>query len=168
MCGDRPVSLWVGFKWLLDFTMGKIGVDKAWRHANALRQLLETLGLAATHVCISARSQRNKMKHDIASSSSVTNEAPVDDWRISMMAAILFVESLIFNKRFGDSPAHKIEIVRKSKLALTVFLTWPRMEEETIAFALPKSRCEMRLSNMVVDVSALTESQKHEGKALRI
>ena len=74
-----------------------------------------------------------------------------------MLAAILFVENLIFNKRFGGSPSNKQDIVRKSKLVLTTFLTWPRHSEETIAFALPKSRCEMLLTDMVVDISALAE-----------
>ena len=76
------------------------------------------------------------------------------------MVAILFVENLIFNKRFGVSTSNKEDIVRKCKFVLTIFLTWPRHSEETIAFALPKSRCEMLLTGMVVDISALAESEK--------
>ena len=160
MCGDQAVSLWLSFGWLLDFTIGKEGVDKAWRYASCLQTYLESLGLAATHVVKSARSQHTKKDRDAASACPEANAVPVDEWRISMMAAILFVENLISNKRFGGAASNKEDIVRKSKLALTMFLTWPRHSEETIAFALPKSRCEMFLTGMVVDISALAESEK--------
>ena len=169
MCGDQAVSLWLSFRWLLDFTMGKQGVDRAWRYANILQSYLESLGLAATHVVNSARSKHKKERRDAASVCSEADAASVDEWRVSMLAAILFVENLIFNKRFGDSTSNKQDIVRKSKLALTIFLTWPRHSEETIAFALPKSRCEMLLTDMVVDISALEESEKCEvSNGLRI
>ena len=169
MCGDQAVSLWLSFRWLLDFTMGKQGVDRAWRYAKFLQSYLESLGLADTHVVNSARSKHKKERRDAASVCFEADVASVDEWRVSMLDAILFVENLIFNKRFGGSASNKQGIVRKSKLVLTTFLTWPRHSEETIAFALPKSRCEMFLTDMVVDISALAESEKREvGSVFRI
>ena len=153
-CGDKPVCLWADFKWLLSYVFGKKTVSHAWRYAGYLSALLEKIGLSETHVDDSARSQANKRRRTIEGASPIEGEnvGSPTEWRVSMLAAIVFLEHAAFSKNWSKSPhlEHKDSEARAEAL-LSAFLEWPRHGETDIAFALEQTRCQLLLNGMVVD-----------------
>jgi len=54
LCGDKPVCLWMDFKRLVSFVLGKNAVDRTFKYVEYLRGHLDKLGLDKSHVTYSA------------------------------------------------------------------------------------------------------------------
>ena len=160
MCGDQPVSLWVSWKWLVDFILGKKAVAKAWRYAQYLETHLESLGLAATHV---VRSQRcGERFGEKPAAQEEAKPAESNQVRVSMLAALLFLEDVTFSGGKYISADNKADdIGSKAKAVLKAWLLWPRHSESTIALALSRTPCEMLITGLEVDGGVLAESEQH-------
>jgi hypothetical protein len=96
-CGDKPVSLWMDFTWLLGFVFGKKCVTLAYRYAGYLSSYLQKLGLDASHVSDSARSQASKRRRTGDTPSPEAKAKECSEWRLSILALILvFGECCLF------------------------------------------------------------------------
>lgn len=159
-CGDKPVSLWLSFSWLLDYVLGKDAPTFVWRYAATHEKYLLSLGLDESHVANSARSRDRKRRRVGEADASESESAMSSEWRLSVQAAILFLEEVACSKRLGTRSKDKDVAKSKARALLTAFLQWPRHGEEIIAFALPGSGCQMLLRGMQVDREILVESEE--------
>ena len=166
MCGDQAVSLWVSWKWLVDFVLGKKAVAKSWRYAQYLEAHLEGLGLATTHVMRRETSCGEKPAA-CGEQPAACGEKPAElaqHFRVSMLAALLFLEDVAFSGGKYISADNKADdIGSKAKAVLKAWLLWPRHSESTIALALSRTQCDMLITGLEVDRSVLAESEKLAG-----
>jgi hypothetical protein len=167
-CGDKPVSVWIGFSWVLDFVLGKSAVDKAFRYAGLLRFLLETAGLNELHFQESARSLRSARKRKQAEAEAgEVGESLGTDWLASIPATLLFLEELVSNNKLGGAKDHQDFRKRAEELFRTM-LAWPLRDLDALAFALSRTGIEILLRGDEVDKEALEESEETQGHANRL
>jgi hypothetical protein len=165
-CGDKPVSLWVDFAWLLGFVFGKKCVNLAWRYAGYLSGYLQKLGLDESHVSESARSRASKLRRTSETPSPGGKAQGLSEWHVSILAAILFLENAAYSKTWAKSGnVENKDSQDRAHALLRVFLEWPRHGETTIAIALQKTDCQLLLNGMVVDHECLKESEAHLAKS---
>ena len=167
-CGGKPVCLWVDFKWLVNYVYGKGSVDHIWRCAKSLKSYVEKLGLDESHVEDSAKSFRmqKKLSHAGEEQENATNESKaLTDWRVSLLAACLFLENAVFDKRWSKAEHRNTDTAQaKAKALLNSMMCWPRRGETSVAFGLDKSRCNLLLRGSMFDVETLHESEESKGK----
>ena len=168
LCGDKPVTLWMNFRWLLQYVFGKKGVDKAFRYAANFQKQLQKLGLATTHVVHTNRSERFRRTEEDERCGDKPDSKTQQEWRISVLAAILFLEQIAFTGHFARGEQLPWHLSEKAQALLSALLTWPRQGESDIAFALPETGCEILLRGMVVDHETLVESEAHIAKDKQI
>ena len=106
LCGDKPVCVWVDFKWLLTYVYGKAAAGRAWKYAKMLKDYLGKLGLDESHVEDSAASQAMKRRRlEEGASPKAANDESLDEWRVSILAAILFWRTQ-HSPSFGQGRMH--------------------------------------------------------------
>ena len=160
-CGDKPVCLWVDFKWLIDYVYGKNSVDSTWSLAKSLKSYVERLGLDESHVEESARSSFHWKKK----SSSAETDKKSNEWRVSSLAAFLFLENAVFDKRWSKAENRNADTAQaKAKALLKSMMFWPRRGETSVAFVLDTSKCNLLLRGSKLDVETLQESEESKGK----
>jgi hypothetical protein len=165
ICGDKPVCIWMDFKWLVDFVFGKKATDKTWSFAGNLLKHVGKLGLDESHVQESARSQASKRRRTEGGASPEQCSGTASEWRVSVLGALLFLEHAAFSKAWASSATVVDNSGRKAAALLSALLQWPRHGETDVAFALPKTECQLLLSGMQIDQESLDESEKHLRKA---
>lgn len=168
LCGDKPVCIWMDFKWLLDYVFGKKAVDSTWRYATYLSDYLQKLGLDASHLTDSAKSQASKRRRTEEGASPEENRSKNGEWRVSVLGTILFLENAAFSKQWAKSVSGSDDSRSKASALLSALLQWPRHGETDIAFALPKTGCQLLLSGMEIDHECLVQSEEHLGNAKAI
>ena len=102
-CGDKPVSLWIDFTWLLSWVYGKKGCDTAYKHVQSLKNYIDSVGLDESHVADSRRSQMSRKSRRTGPEVSSAKTCVSSEWCISMMAAILFLDRVAFDDRLGKN-----------------------------------------------------------------
>ena len=117
--------------------------------------------MTATHVMNSALGQRRSDKGCGAKPAVERHPELASDLRVSMLAALLFLEDVYGRSgKFANADRKDEEISRRGKAALIALLTWPRHSETRIAFALSRTSCEMLITGMEVDPDVLKESEE--------
>ena len=157
-CGDKPVSLWIDFTWLLSWVYGKKGCDKAYRHVQALKEYLNSVGLDESHVADSRRSQTRKVRRTGPEDSSAKT-CVSSEWCISMMAAILFLDRVAFDDRLGKKRLDDTTPSSRAQALLSTFLEWPRHGESDLAFDFRRTGCQLILRGSTVDHATLKQSE---------
>ena len=170
-CGDKPVSLWIDFTWLLSWVYGKKGCDMAWRHVQSLKGYLDSVGLDESHVADSRRSQTRKVRRTGPEDSSAKT-CVSSEWCISMMAAILFLDRVASDDRLGKKSFDDTTSSSKAQALLSTFLEWPRHGEPDLAFDFSRTGCQLILRGSTVDHATLKQSEiersGNSGKFLRL
>ena len=162
LCGDKPVCIWMDFKWLLTFVFGKKAVRFTWRYAANLSAHLQKLGLDESHIEESGRSQASKRRRT-AEGASPNDTWKNSDWRVSMLGALLFLENAAFSKTWAKCALGRTDSAKRAEALLGALLQWPRHGETGVAFTFPKTECQLLLNGMVIDHECLVESEEHLG-----
>ena len=87
-----------------------------------------------------------------------------------LLAAFVFLEEVICNKRVGGTSYH-LDSKKRAEALLEAFLKWPLRGEDLLALALPRTGSELLLtcsatSQLVVDLEALKTFER-ENRRLR-
>lgn len=161
LCGDKPVSLWFDFKWLVNYVYGKAAVDNVWKLARALQDRLEKFGLHESHVMDSdrARQQKRRQTSSEDSDQSMAESTRSSDWRVSALAAVLFLEEAAFDKKRIRAKAINRDALSKAQALLKCLVSWPQRGEPAVAFMLGQSQCTLFLRGSKVDVETFKDTE---------
>ena len=160
-CGDKPVSLWFDFKWLVNYVYGKKAVDNVWQSVKALRATLEKYELDDSHVIDSDRAREKKRRKTSRENleSSQPDSTPSSDWRVSALAAVLFLEEACFDKRWMRRKAIHPNALDRAQALLKCLMSWPLRGESSVAYVLDRSKSTLMLWGSKVDVETFKETE---------
>jgi hypothetical protein len=162
LCGDKPVMLWMNLKCLVEAARGKEWVSRLTRLGEDLSRLLKKQGLHHSHVIPPAKSQFCLTQTGALKEQCQPLEPAVDEWRVSILCAILYLESLAFNQKFRESESGNGSSRDRAKALLLAMVQKPiaMHGEEIVALALPKAECHVLMRDGVVDWESLKESEE--------
>ena len=160
-CGDKPVSLWFDFKWLVNYVYGKKAVDDVWTFARALKYSLQKYELDESHVVDSdrARDQKKRKTSNENLEEPQADSPSSSDWRVSALAAVLFLEEACFSQKWMRRKAINPNALSKARALLKCFMSWPLRGESAVAYVLERSKSTLLLRGLKVDVEAFKETE---------
>ena len=158
-CGDKPVSVWMSFPKVVEYVMGKNAMSRCRKLVKQLWRVLDSHGLAREH-CRKAEDLQPECDDHIRANSQ--------NWLVSVLACTIWLEYRVYDgycsreaRRLGSSAPKEVEDT-KAKLLLEMLFTWPRCGQDRIAFAMPRSGCELLLKGMQVDCGILHASEERK------
>ena len=155
--GSITVSVWLSFRWVVEFVLGPIAQKYVPRYAQKVRRELERLGLDAGHCRESELSRKRKRRPSDDDMGQPGEAGGSQEWLLSMVGAFVFLEAVASHGRFGPKDGSG----RRKALALLIaVLKWPLLGESTIAFCCKRGKCELLLEDMVVDYVSLAGSER--------
>ena len=168
LCGDKPVSVWLAFPWLVEYTMGRAAVPRLWRKAEALQTALKVRGFSSQH-CRSSLLSRQRKRARKSDEDAVDDLEGSHEWQVSIIGAIVFLFELLGNRKIkhlapcrGDKPDER-NSGEKTRRLLTALLSWP-LREKCFAIVAPRGECEMILDDLVVSLSGEPAAKSQRGR----
>ena len=93
LCGDKPVSLWLGLEWLLEYVRGPVVQRNITWFIRRLREQLASFNLDVLHVRESKLSRERK-RHRMDAQTDPDDEIEGEDnYLLSIVAVIVFLQS---------------------------------------------------------------------------
>lgn len=155
---DMPVSLWLSVAWLVEYLWPQDDSKRGHRGSRVvehLRDRLEAVGFSPDH-CIRSRLTRKRL-HDAAQDGELDETHWPEDALISMVGVFVLLESLATNARW--TRGNKDDIPAKARTLFAGLVRWPFLsscgDKPAIAFASPRSNCQVLLVDDIVDYETL-------------
>ena len=118
--GSRPVRLWLQLNRIFHYVGGPQYVDRFWRHAAKLRNLLESVSLSSGHCLPSALSE--KREGDGMDDATSIAQRTGRDWNGTLLAVLFLLLDMSSSSKYlrGDP-----NLRRKANALLKALLVWP-------------------------------------------